>query len=533
MKFTSLAILSILVLGAFLRFYNLNWGNPFYFHPDERNIASLISTLDQKHGLDFWFQGTFSYGTFIAYIVFFIKTVFSPYLLHLGFTDTFSQSIILLRFISSVSSILTIFLIFYIGYKFWNFKAGMLTSLFTAFSAGLIQSSHFGTFESFLTFMYLLILLFSLIFIKRGELLYYFLSVIAIGIASAVKINSIIIFVVPLFLLIARSKQKKIASYKTFFNAFTATILLILITILLSPYHATLEFKNLFIYEKSLLTGALPVFYTEEFFNTDPIIYQFLHVFPFLINPVLTAIFIPSLLYQAYKILKTKSILRVTLLLFFLVIFLPSALLFAKWTRYMVSTLPFTYLIISITLVDLLKRKFLNIKRLILNVIIAISFIHAISYFITAFVKPDTRIEASLWTKKNIPGNSTILSEVYDMGIVPFNQYLRNISLFNFYNLDQMPKNRSLELDSLSSRSDYIILPSQRLFQTRILNSNKFPLGNKFYEDLRSGKLGFKKIYETQCDIFCKITYLGNPVFSFEQTATVFDRPVVFIFKRL
>ena len=65
------------------------------------------------------------------------------------------------------------------------------------------------------------------------------------------------------------------------------------------------------------------------------------------------------------------------------------------------------------------------------------------------------------------------------------------------------------------------------------MNKNKFPIGNKFYKNLLNGDLGFKKIYETPCDIFCKIIYLGDPVFSFEQTTNVFDRPPVFIFKKI
>ena len=65
------------------------------------------------------------------------------------------------------------------------------------------------------------------------------------------------------------------------------------------------------------------------------------------------------------------------------------------------------------------------------------------------------------------------------------------------------------------------------------MNKDKFPIGNKFYTSLLNEELGFEKIYETPCDIFCRIIYLGDPVFAFEQTANVFDRPTVFIFKKL
>ena len=80
-------------------------------------------------------------------------------------------------------------------------------------------------------------------------------------------------------------------------------------------------------------------------------------------------------------------------------------------------------------------------------------------------------------------------------------------------------------------QSNYIILASQRIIKSRLMNEEKFQQGNMFYTSLIDGSLGYTKIYETPCDIFCKITYLGDPLFRFEQTANVFDRPTVMIFK--
>lgn len=42
-----LFVLQINLIFAAIIFsiYNTNWGNPYYFHPDERNIASSVSQL--------------------------------------------------------------------------------------------------------------------------------------------------------------------------------------------------------------------------------------------------------------------------------------------------------------------------------------------------------------------------------------------------------------------------------------------------------------------------------------------------------
>jgi 4-amino-4-deoxy-L-arabinose transferase-like glycosyltransferase len=533
MKIKFLAILSIIILGSFLRFYNLNWGAPFYFHPDERNIASLISSLNFYPSFDFFTKGTFAYGTFLSYLVFFLTGISKTLLIDFGFRDIFSQSIISLRILSSASSVFTIVVLIYIGSKFWNIKVGILTGILVAFSPGLIQTSHFGTFESFIVLMYVLIFWTTLLFAKNNKIIYFFLATAIIAIASAVKINSLILFMIPFLFLINNVRQRKIASYKAFPYIFISVAILFSLTILFSSYYITTDFRNSLVYESGLLSGTLQVFYTGEFFNTIPIVYSFINIYPFLINPALTVLFIGLLFFMFHKALQTKSELYLMPIVFFLILFLPEAFLFAKWTRYMVPTLPFMYLMLAITFESFLRKKTSRIKYPILSAIIFINIVFGVSYFIAAFVNQDTRIEASFWAKKNIPTDSNVLSEVYDLGIVPFNQHLQNISLFNFYDLDTAPSNNLAQLQKLLSSNDYLILPSQRILKIRLRDQNKFPNGYKFYSDLLSGKLGYQKIYETPCDIFCKITYLNSPSFSFEETANVFDRPTVLIFKKI
>lgn len=523
----------VITTGAFLRFYNLNWGAPFYFHPDERNIAGLISSLHIPIDHTYLLKGTFSYGTFISNAVFFIKAVLSSLLTTSGFSDPFSQSVILLRYVSAISSLLTILIVFCIGYRLKNLLTGTVSAALTAFSPGLIQAAHFGVYESFLTLMNVALLLTSMLYVKSGRFFYIFISIIIISLSSASKINSVIFLLVPFSLFSIISLKQKMALYKIIVQLVLLLLFFMILTLFLSPYYITTEFRDLLLYERNLITGTLPVFYTGEFFNTTPIIFQLTHIYPFLINPLLALLFGPSFLYILNYGIKNKNINYTLLSIFFIILFLPSALLFAKWTRYMVPTLPFMYLIIAIALVDFLRRKVAGIKYSILSIIIFINIVFAVSYFVTALVNQDTRIEASLWTNENIPTNSSSISEVYDMGIVPFNPYLHNISLFNFYDLDPVSSYNSIQLKNLLSSSEYIIIPSQRILKTRLINQNKFPNGYKFYKNLIDGNLGYEKIYETPCDIFCKITYLGSPVFSFEETANIFDRPTVFIFKKI
>src|SRR5690242_3073826 len=65
-------ILLLILTGGFLHFYNLNWGAPFYFHPDERNIASAVSQLKFPKQMNPHF---FAYGSLPIYTIYFTGVV--------------------------------------------------------------------------------------------------------------------------------------------------------------------------------------------------------------------------------------------------------------------------------------------------------------------------------------------------------------------------------------------------------------------------------------------------------------------------
>ena len=515
----------LILIGGFFRFYNLNWGNPFYFHPDERNIASSIVNLQFPNQMNPHF---FAYGSFPIYLIYF-TAYFSNLITKSQLI--FEQAIIIGRFYSAFLSVLLIPSIYYVGAKLVNKRVGILAATFCALSVGLIQFSHFGTFEVWLTFLGIWLFYFSVKLVKDLSLKNIIIVGVIFGLLLATKISSLPLLIVPLISITLNTLPKiKTQIYLSIFKIIYKTLVLIftslIVFIITSPY-VFLDYNSFLSsmrYESTVALGTLPVFYTGEFFNSIPVFFQFTKIYPFLLNPLMTIIFIPSLIYITFAAFKKNNKSYLLLVSYFLLLFLPQAFLFAKWTRYIMPTLPFMYLIISIALIDFFTlKKIIYYRSIGIFVVTISSFIFAFSYFVTTSIHKDTRIEASVWAKENISADSRILSEAYDLGIVPFNSAFRNISLFNFYDLDQIPD---------ISQSEYIILPSQRILKTRLINKNKFPIGNKFYKELFNGDLGFKKIYETHCDIFCKITYLGDPVFRLEQTANIFDRPTVFIFKK-
>lgn len=528
-------IFFLTIIGTVLRFYNLNWGAPFYFHPDERNIASAITHL---HFPDEMNPQFFAYGSFPIYLTYF-ASLFVNFLTSFNATVfnqnvSFSQAIVMSRFFSATLSALLIPSLFVVGKKFWNEKTGLYASFFAFASVGFIQFSHFGTFEMWLTFLSLSLFYYCLKIVEEEKARHYIITAFLLGILLAVKISSFILFPLPVISIIFHYFRKHHALLQGIRNAIIPSVLLLVLALamflMLSPF--SLLDKNSFTasiqYESNVATGSLPVFYTGGFYDTTPVLFQFLHVYPFLINPLLTIIFIFSffsIIFVSCKNCRPQNVLLVTCCL---LLFLPQAFLFAKWMRYMVPTLPFLYLIIAFA-IDAIEHK---LKRFLLGITMAFACIFAALFVFTAYGNTDTRIAASMWAKNAMPTSSIILSEVYDLGITPFNPYFPNITLFNFYDLEVNPSMKNT-LSSLLSKSDYLILPSQRLLRNRLLNEKKFPQGHTFYTSLQNGSLRFEKIYETPCDLSCTITYMGNPLFALEETANVFDRPTIFIFKKL
>lgn len=505
-------IIVIFSISAFLRFYGLTWGGDLFFHPDERNIANTVAQLRFPDQMNPHF---FAYGGFPLYIIYFTGLLINILIQKMPASIIlFDEAIIISRFYSALVSILIIFPIYFAMVELKNKKAAAWTVFLVVTSVGFVQFAHFGTFEMWLTFFSILFFYFCLKTLKTDKILYLIFSGLTFGLLVSTKISSLILLpIYPLVIYLHLKRTLFIKKILARLSLFLATGLLAFS--ITSPF-ALFDwsaFLSAIKYESSIALGTLPVFYTGEFYSTMPILFQFFQIYPFLLNPVITALFVPAITYVIFIAFKEKKRSYFLLLFFYFLLFLPQSFLFAKWTRYMTPTLPFAYIIIVIAIFKFNTR----LRTLILSLITLIACVFTISYFTTVYTKPDSRISASLWAKENIPRDSKILSEVYDLGITPFNQYFPNITLFNFYELGDKSS-----LPPLLSQTDYIILPSQRIMKR----------GYSFYQSLFDGRLGFDKVYQTPCDFFCKVSYLGDPVFNLEETTNVFDRPIVFIFKK-
>ena len=543
--FLSVSLL-LIAIGIFLRFQNLNWGSPFFFHPDERNIANSVSQLSYPAQMN---PNFFAYGSFPIYTIYFVgvlKNLVATNIFHLNIsilTISFEDAIVIGRALSSLLSILLLLLIFKTGRIIGNFKNALAGTVLTSLSIGFIQYAHFATFEMWLSLFTLLLLYLLLNYTKTPNLkILIYISAIT-GILVSIKISSLILLPISILIIsfveILKLKKQNKYSFLNLERIMLRTVVIIAIALVVvfitSPYFwfDTQGFLSGVRYETQVALGTLPVFYTQGFIDSIPVVYQLLRVYPFLLNPFVLLFLILLLPFTIFQTVSNRNWQILIVLLFFFTTFFSQAFLYVKWIRYYIPSLAFIYIILGVYLADTHHyfKKLKNIKNYLIYLLFLICFIYAFSFFKTVLLQNFTTVDASIWAKKNIPASSKILSEVYDMGIVPFNQNFSNITLFNFYDLES-DKGKEGELRTELSQTQYIIIPSQRILKDRIEKPKIFPKGYIFYSKLLNGTLGFKKIYETPCDIFCRILYLNSPIYSFEQTANVFDRPTVMIFKK-
>ena len=586
-------MIAVVLVGGFLRFYNLMWGNGDFYHPDENNMARSISQMTAARALhpDFFAYGQFPLylSYFLSQFLYFMATTFGnielagifPY-----YQLSYKDAIFGLRFFAALFSTLTIPLVYLIIKEFTDkdhhhnekmthkhlFSFSDKTSfyplmgaLLTAFLPGLIQSSHFGTTESILTFLFLLVTYISLKLLQANKSVVWRVVMlgIAIGVSLGTKITAAFFFLPPFLGVVLSNITKSTSTIKTVGHKLLIFLTILAIAtfffIVSSPYSVFdwKNFRSTSEYESQVATGQIPVFYTRQFIDTVPILFQATHIFPYVLGPILymtsiiSFILLPLLIGKiGSKLLRNQYIVLATPFVFFLII---NSLLFVKWTRFLTPLFPF--MAIFTTLFFLLGEQFTKKTRLaqgIFMVVVTTTIISGLGFF-SIYARPDVRRMASEWIYENIPQGSYVLSETgnvvdiptyinegHDMPDKSIGNHDYTVISFDFYKLDENPDLLS-ELVNHLHKSNYIFVPSRRIFSNHMRRAGQFPRVNNYYTALFNGNLGFKPVAVISSNSIVECASSTTECGSFqwiedeqaEETWTVFDHPIVRIYQKV
>lgn len=469
----------LFLLTIFTRFYKIDWGNGYFFHPDENNMVSSVLQMDfQNFNPHF-----FAYGQFPLYLTF----LTTP-------KHDFATIALTLRFWSAIFSCFSVLFFYLVGKNIFKSQASaFIFALLIIFTPGLIQLSHFGTTESILIFVFITNIYLSLKIFDKFKLKYLILASLISGIGLATKISAAF-FVLPVLISLFPKIKKSIIYL----------LLTLIIFIIFSPYNF-LDFSSFLSsikYEIGVASGQIPVFYTHQFINTIPYFFQFQKIFPYTNG-------LPILIFSLFGLffLSKKSKKYLLVIIPSLIFFLYQGQLFVKWTRFM-APIFFIFPFLSVYFLKKIKINFLKTILIIIAIFPGI-------YFLKTYMQSDIRVQASNWIDQNIPSNSKVISESGNVINIPVKNSNLDITNFDFYQFDQN------QLDNLVQKSDYIFVPSRRVFM------NNFSQTKDYYSNLFSNKLGFSQI-----KYFSKNNSLFLDSENAEETWSVFDNPTIRIFQK-
>ena len=494
----------LFALIIFTRFYKLNWGNDFFFNPDENNMVS--SVLQMSHtNIDPKF---YAYGQFPLYLTFFTTP-----------KHDFKTVALTLRFWSAVFSVLSLFVFYFIGQKiFKTTKNSLAFLILLIFTPGLIQLSHFGTTESILLFIFSINIFLSFRIYDNFKFKYFLLAGLISGIGLATKISALIL-TTPIFLAILFHFIKTKKFFLPLFSSIFFLFITLIIGIIFSPYNLLnfSQFLSSIKYEIDVASGQIPVFYTRQFINSLPYLFQLQKIFPYTngIPIFILGIFGLCLILKSWIIYHKSSPFLLLILFPCLIYFIYQGQLFVKWTRFM-SPIFFVLPLLTVFVLQKIKSRYLFCILILISILPGI-------YFMKIYFNTDIRVMASDWLNHNLSLDSEILSETGNVVDIPVFGQLK-VNNFDFYTLDSDINNLEKLTQSIT-QSDYIIIPSRRVFKNQ--NNSNFLYSQNYYQKLFSGQFGFNliKTFSNNNSLFLNSE-------NAEETWSVFDNPTVRVFKR-
>ena len=541
--------LLILVIGGFLRFYNLNWDEGYLCHPDERNIALSVSNLEFPRKLD---PGFYAYNGFLIYLNKGVGSLISFSEKNETFSSLFASLIgskqpsfkekksswtkdwakinLVGRFLSATFSTASIYLIYLLGKSLIGKWGGLLSAAFFSFSPTFIQQAHFGVTESILVFFLLLIAILTKKILDKPKFSLWLALAFVCGLALGTKIQALSFLIIPFvawLILFLKEKKLKLILFGISFLLFT-----FLFFFLVSPY--TLlnfpKFKESMNYEKGVVSGTLKVPYNWQFSDTLPYLFFFKNL-NWQIGPLLPTLgFLGIFLWLALILFGKEKKDALPFLTFGIFYFGYVGSWYTKFIRYMLPFIP--VLIVGavwllLALIKYQKTKFLG--KTLIGIGLLISVLWSLAFF-SIYKNPHTRILASRWIYENVSPKSVLLVEHWDDRLpLPLEPSFSEYIFLEMKNYEPDTPQKISEMAENLERGDFLILASRRLSGSIGKNHEKWPITSKYYQKLFQGKLGYKLVYTAS--FYPKILNFEIKDDSAEETFQVYDHPTVYIFK--
>lgn len=542
-------LLIIILIGAFFRFYDLNFDQNLHLHPDERFLTLVGTAMKMPVSFAEYLNphtspmnpaninySFYVYGTF--------PVVLDKILAVTTGNDTYNAFTLLGRGLSAFVDLLIVIIVFKTAELFekkykLNSHVKYWSALFYAITVFPIQLSHFFAVDTFLNAFTFLTFYATFRYSIEKQRRYLLMSGVFFGLAIASKATAVFISPLLLYLFIITYSNNWKVPKRDLIKILKDLILFGVVTYfvgriadpylfqngnLLDPHPSQLFMANL----KQLQALSNPqAWYPPgvQWVHKTPILFGLKNLVLYGVGTGY-AICIALGIFYLFKKIRNTDFIIIFMWVFFL--FLYQSLQSVQTMRYFILLYPFLAILAGLGFTYFSKHTNKIIQGFLLLAVIIWPLL-----FFSIYTKPITRYTASEWIYKNIPANSLILTEAWDDALpLPIDgepsYTIKELPVF-----DPDTQQKWQKMDAMLSQGDYYILSSNRGWGSIPTVPERYPKMTKFYQDLFAGKTDYKKIAEFTS--FPSLSYIGIPLTipdkNAEEAFTVYDHPVVMIFK--
>lgn len=509
-------LIAIFLLSAYLRFAHLNWDEGLALHPDERNIAAAVARLDWPQKTDPEF---YAYNGFPLFLTDISSQVISYFTGDLSWQTAYGKINLITRSYSAIFSLIAVFFVYLIAKKVFSKKTALLITFLAGSTVTFIQHAHFGVTESLLLLQMLILSYLSIQLIESKNKKLLLPMAIVSGFSLGTKTTALSFMLIPCLSIIITYRWH----IKTLLNLIIYVLISFLFFYLVSPntFNYLPDFLSTMQYEQAIVSGRQSVFYTMQFIDTIPYLFQ-LKTLIWLTSPMVLLAAGWGLFIFFKNIKKYQSLWP--LIFFSFIYFLYVGSWFAKFNRYLILVIPSLIFLTGIALDQYQKNrlgKVATILLLIFNSLWA-------GAFFNIYRNEHVRITASSWIETKLAENSLILHEERDerLPVIMTSDKTFQYSLLELYQADSLEKIE--HLGKQLAEGDYLIIASQRLFRT-IPRSQEHPYTSHYYQLLFAEQLGYHNIMEFHA--YPNLFGINIKDEGVEETFRVFDHPSIYIFQ--
>lgn len=537
-EYLSLGI--ILITAAYFRWTGLAWDSGYLFHPDERQILLVVSSLHlPTNPLELFSAESplnpkfFAYGSFPIYLLRVLTPIAPPTgIVGPWADDQLARWALFGRWLSGLFDLGTIVLTYLLGRRVYGARVGLTAAGCVAVTVLHVQLSHFYAVDTLVTLL-MLATLYSAFRIaqetmpeenrreassNKGRPLFLdwkFGCGVCFGLALATKITAL-----PLILPILYACHRATNAPRVEFSRarlgeiwrivgrpLTKIVGIALVVFVVTQPYVLIDwyaFGSDVIREGLVARGWLDYPYTRQYAGTIPFVYQVTQV-------TLWGMGLPLGLFawgggalfirQWWKRRGWRDGFVLSFAAFY---FVSIGLQYTKYLRYLLPLLPVLYIMAACAFARVFARRRYAYAP-VAGAVIVLAALYTFA-FLQMYAREHPWLTASRWIYANVRVGDTLVVEQWDDALPTLIRDPGGERRGSDYTQIRLPAydddtkaKRGGVADALS-RADFVIVASQRLYGSTGRLSERYPMMHRYYTKLLNGELGFEPVMTARND---------------------------------